>query len=224
MFARVVFLLLLAANLGFGAWLALAPPVAVAQLPPTDAGVAPLVLLNERDDAVADAAEVTAPPMPLAAIKDLRCTTLGPFPTQSDLRRAMTVLTPLTERLQFRESRTLRSRGWWVYLPAFASREAALAAARQLSSKGVRDYYVVTAGDQENTISLGLFRDGENAVRRRDEIKAFGLDVQLNERTEDTPEYWLDYAVLSGQRFDWRDRVPDRLELTARDLPCGQLR
>lgn len=224
MFARVLFLLLLAANLGFGVWLMLAPPVAVAQLPPTDAGVAPLVLLNETSDAVVDAAEVTTPPLPISAIKDLRCTTLGPFPTQSDLRRAMTVLTPLTERIQFRESRTLRSRGWWVYLPAFVSRETALAAARELSSKGIRDYYVVTAGDQENTISLGLFRDGENAVRRRDEVKALGLDVQLNERTEDTPEYWLDYAVVPSRGFDWRDRVPDRLELTARDLPCGDLR
>jgi hypothetical protein len=224
MFARVLFLLLLAANLGFGVWLVLAPPVAVAQLPPTDVGVPQLVLLNERSDAVADAAEMAAPPTPIAAMQDLRCTTLGPFPTQSDLRRAMTALTPLTERIQFRDSRTLRSRGWWVYLPAFPSREAALSAARELSSKGVRDYYVVTAGDQENTISLGLFRDGENAVRRRDEVKVLGLDAQLNERTEDTPEYWLDYAVLPAQRFDWRDRVPDRLELTARDLPCGELR
>jgi hypothetical protein len=224
MFARVVFLLLLAANLGFGAWLVLAPPVAVAHLPPTDPGVPALVLLNERADAVADAAELAEPPMPITAAKDLRCTTLGPFPTQSDLRRAMTALTPLTERIQFRESRALRSRGWWVYLPAFPSRDAALAAARKLSAKGVRDYYVVTAGDEENTISLGLFRDGENAVRRRDEIKALGLDAQLNERTEDTPEYWLDYAVASTQPFDWRDRVPDRLSLSARDLPCGDLR
>lgn len=224
MFARVVFLLLLAANLGFGAWLVLAPPAAVAQLPPVDADVAPLVLLNERSDAVADAAELASVPTPMTAIKDLRCTTLGPFPTQSDLRRAMNALTPLTERIQYREARTLRVRGWWVYLPAFPSREAALAAARELSSKGVRDYYVVTAGDQENTISLGLFRDGENAQRRRDEVKALGLDAQLNERSEDTPEYWLDYAVLPGQRFDWRDRVPDRLELAARELPCGELR
>ncbi|HWT14209.1 MAG TPA: SPOR domain-containing protein, partial [Patescibacteria group bacterium] len=140
MFARVLFLLLLAANLGFGAWLVLAPPVAVAQLPPTDPGVAVLTLLNERDGALADAAELARAPEPIGADHDLRCTTLGPFPTQSDLRRAMTALTQLTERIQFRESRALRSRGWWVYLPAFASRDAALSAARELSSKGVRDY------------------------------------------------------------------------------------
>lgn len=224
MFARVLFLLLLAANLGFAAWLVLAPPPAVAQLPPTDPGVAPLVLLSEREGVLADAAELARPPETLDAAANLRCTTLGPFPTQSDLRRAMTVLTPLTERIQFRESRAMRSRGWWVYLPAFASRDEALAAARSLSAKGVRDYYVVTAGDQENTISLGLFRDGDNARRRRDEVKALGLDAQLNERSEDTPQYWLDYAVSPAQRFDWRDRVPDRLELQAREVPCGQLR
>ena len=136
----------------------------------------------------------------------------------------MTALTPATERIQFRETRAVRSRGWWVYLPAFPSRNAALTAARDLSAKGVRDYYVVTAGDQENTISLGLFRDGENAVRRRDEVVALGLDAQLNERTEETPEYWLDYAVIASRPFDWRDRVPDREGLAARDVSCGELR
>ena len=224
MFARVLLLLLLAANLGFGAWLVLAPPEAVAQLPPTDPEVPALVLLNERDGVSNDAVELARAPEPLGATRDLRCTTLGPFPTQSDLRRALAALTPLTERIQFRESRSLRSRGWWVYLPAFVSRDAALVAARELSAKGVRDYYVVTAGDQENTISLGLFREGQNAERRRDEVRALGLDARLQERSEDTPEYWLDYAVTPAQRFDWRDRVPDRMELKARDLPCGELR
>jgi SPOR domain len=117
--------------------------------------------------------------------------------------------------------RTLRSRGWWVYLPAFNSRNAALGAARDLSAKGIRDYYVVTAGDQENTISLGLFRDGANAIRRRDELTALGFDAQLDERSDDTPEYWLDYAVTPSQRFDWRDRVPDRQELKAQSVPCA---
>ena len=220
MFTRVLFLLLLAANLGFAAWLILAPPQVQAQLPPTDPGVPQLILLSEREGPLADAAEMARPPESAEEKKNLRCTTLGPFPTQSDLRRAMTVLTPLTEQIQYREVRELRSRGWWVYLPAFESRNGALAAARELSAKGVRDYYVVTAGDQENTISLGLFREGANATRRRDEIKALGLDAQLRERTEDTPEYWLDYAVSPAQRFDWRDRVPDRMELKSREVAC----
>lgn len=221
MFTRVLFLLLLAANLGLAAWLVLAPPLVQAQLPPADPGVTQLTLLSEREGPLADSAELARAPDSPGMNKDLRCTTLGPFPTQSDLRRAMAVLTPLTERIQYREVRALRSRGWWVYLPAFASRDQALTAARQLSAKGVRDYYVVTAGDQENTISLGLFRDGTNAARRRDEVKALGLDPQLNERSEDTPEYWLDYALTPAQRFDWRDRVPDDRELTARQVACG---
>lgn len=221
MFARILFLLLLAANLGFGAWLVLAPPAVLAQLPPADAGVPQLTLLSEREGPLADSAELARPPETPSSVQNLRCTTLGPFPTQSDLRRAMSVLTPLTERIQFREVRAMRSRGWWVFLPAFASRNDALAAARELSAKGIRDYYVVTAGDQENTISLGLFRERDNAARRRDEVKALGLDAQLNERTEDTPEYWLDYAVTPAQRFDWRDRVPDRMELQARSIGCG---
>lgn len=224
MFARALFLLLLTANCGLGAWLLLAPPAVVARLPPTDDGVAALKLLDEHEDAVADAAELVTPTIPVAPARDLRCVSLGPFPTQSDLRRAMTALTPVTERIQFRETHAKRKRGFWVYLPAFQSRSAALAAARELSAKGVRDYYVVTAGDQENTISLGLFRDAENAKRRQDEVRAMGLTAQLHERTEETPEYWLDYAFAGAEAPAWQERVPDRLALAARELPCGDLR
>ena len=223
MILRGLVVLLVCLNLGVAAWWLAQPAPGVAPPPPIDAGVGSLVLLGEAEaPPTADEMDVGAAPVPMPDAPG--CLTLGPFATPAELRVAMSALTPSVARIQFREVAATQLRGYRVYLPPAASREAALAAARQLAARGVRDYYVVTAGDQENTISLGLFRDGENAVRRRDEIKALGLDVQLNERTEDTPEYWLDYAVLPAQRFDWRDRVPDRLELGARDLPCGDLR
>lgn len=221
MFSRILFLILLAANLGLAAWLWLAPRPASGALPVADAGVARLVLLSEQGDPLANAAELAGPALTSSDLGKLDCTRLGPFPSQADLRRAMTVLTPLTERIQFRETRTSKSRGFWVYLPAFGSRDQALGKARQLSSKGIRDYYVVTAGDQQNTISLGLFRDRANAENRRSELVALGFAAELRERRDDTPEYWLEYASRPDQPFDWRDRVPDVGELHAEPTPCG---
>jgi hypothetical protein len=71
----------------------------------------------------------------------------------------------------------------------------------------VRDYYVVTAGDQQNTISLGLFRDQGNAERRRAEIAALGFDPQSIARTEELPVYWLDYATDREHPLDWRSKL-----------------
>jgi cell division septation protein DedD len=221
MIRRILFLLLLAANVGVAAWLFIAPRPSGLQLPDTDPGVAPLVLLSERDSAGAEAAaELAAAPETTEQAKADRCLSLGPFPTQSDLRRAMNALTPQVKRIQFREAHTSQSRGFLVYLPAPATREEALAVARQLSARGVRDYYVVTAGDQQNTISLGLFRERNNAERRRGEIAALGFAPAITERLETLPVYWLDFAIAADSTFNWRDRLPDLLDIGERSVAC----
>lgn len=154
MLARILFLLLLTMNLAAGAWWYLRAqeprpvPAAVASTAPT------LVLLNERDNAamskaavVANAAQAATDPNAPPAV----CSALGPFANETDLRIGMELLTPQVTAIQFQESSTVNTRGYWVYLPALNSRDAALKSARQLNAAGVRDYYVVTAGPTTRT-------------------------------------------------------------------------
>ncbi len=171
MFVRVLVLLLLALNVGAGCWLYFAPPLANAALPIADNGVPKLALLSENDVGSASiTTEMALPPETSADLKHDVCVSIGPFATQSDMHTAINALTPFTvSRIQFRETHATDVRGYWVYLPAPASREPALAMARQLSNKGISDYYVVTAGDQPNAISLGLFHDPANAEKRHSE-------------------------------------------------------
>lgn len=221
MFSRVLFLIMLAANIGLGAWLWLAPQASAHAPPVNDPGVAPLVLLSERGDSASNAAELADRPLSVEELDALACTRIGPFPSQADMRRAMAALTPITERIQFKETRSVKSRGWWVYMPAFQSRDLALRNARSLAAKGIRDYYVVTAGDQQNTISLGLFRERSNAENRRAELIGMGFDAAMRERTDEAPEYWLEYAVSPAQAFDWKDRVPDATGIDASATECS---
>ena len=224
MFVRVVFLLLLAANVGVAAWLYLAPQrhAAVAVAPVADPGVPALQLLAENEPArpEASAAELAAAPStPEEEARD-RCVSLGPFGTQADLRRAMNALTPLVKRIQFRESRQNATRGFLVYLPAPSSREQSLAVARSLSAKGVRDYYVVTAGEQQNSISLGLFKDRNNAERRRGEVAALGFTPAIVERNEEAPVYWLDYALSPDAKLNWREKLGNPSDVGEQSSAC----
>jgi hypothetical protein len=231
MFWRVLLLLLLAGNIGVGAWLLFGPPPeARLALPVTDPGVPRLVLLSEREATgqpaavTADApatAELASAPEPLSELPEHRCHTLGPFSTQAELRRVMDVLTPVAERIQYREGRQIANRGFWVFIPPLPTRSEALALARQLSARGIRDYYVVTAGDQENTVSLGLFRDPENAERRRAEVAALGFDPQLRARSEEQAVWWVDMAEDPGAPVSWRSLLNAQALETAREVPCG---
>jgi len=221
MLARMLFLLLLALNIGVGCWLYFAPHPAAQAFVATDPGVAKLVLLSEREHAgEASAAELASAPESAADLRNDSCASIGPFQTQADMRAALNALTPLVARIQYREAHATETRGYWVYLPAQPSREQALAQARALSSKGVRDYYVVTAGDQQNTISLGLFRDQGNAEKRRIEIAALGFSPDMIARTEELPVYWIDYAQDTRNPVNWRARVTQQADLRQQTVTC----
>jgi hypothetical protein len=231
MVVRAVFLLLLALNIAAGMWLWLAPSSAHPALPPTDPGVAVLTLLGEHLGSLGmgDAAELATAPepesLPAMAVAArpagaARCVEIGPFQTQAELRQAETALAAAGRVLDTREDTERRFRGYWVYLPASANRSQALETARALATAGVRDYYVVTAGDRENTISLGLFRDRANAERRQAEMRSQGYQAELNERVEEQHVYWLGLEQPDSDLGDWRGLVAAPNELQARPMSC----
>ncbi len=221
MLLRLLVVLLLAMNIGVAAWWALRPAPPAAPTPAAfDAAIEPLRLLSEVDAGAADpVAEVVGPPQPQLPDAERTCLVLGPFLTQVDLRRAMNALTPAAERIQFRESRTLIRRGFRVFIPSPGSRAAALERARELSARGLRDYYVVTAGAEQNSISLGLYREEANAIRRRDEVQAKGFEVSLEPRNEEVPQYFIDLEL--PRDFDWRSALGGYSGVNSSEIPCN---
>jgi hypothetical protein len=215
---RALILLLACMNLGVAIWWVAHDEPVAASAPSTDRDVPSLILLGEVEQRrpAADAEELATAPELLRP--DAVCLSVGPFATPADLRLAMDTLLPKVERIQFREVAAVALRGYRVYLPPAGHRAEALGVARALSAKGISDYYVVTAGSQQNTVSLGIFRELENATQRRDEVAALGYAPIIEPRTEQVPEWWIDLATAPG--FDWRGLLPDPA-LQARAAPCG---
>ncbi|MEO5829020.1 MAG: SPOR domain-containing protein [Rhodanobacter sp.] len=208
MFLRLLFVLLIALNIAVGAWLLLGQPYARGGLP-TDPGVPELRLLSEMP-----AGASVLPPVADSSVVDpasrglsYSCVALGPFATPQDLRNARQALASQATRTRARQEQASQASGWWVYLPAAGSRAQALEVAQRLSARHITDYFVVSSGDQPNTISLGLFKDPDNARKRRDEVAAAGFDPRMTQRSESVPEYWLDLVVADRGKFDWRRKV-----------------
>jgi hypothetical protein len=227
MFVRLLFVLLIALNIAVGAWLLLGQNDGHASFA-TDPGVPKLHLLSELPPtaSVAHAAPMQPPPAATVAATpaastsmasaashanalSYACMALGPFATQEDLRIARSALGAQVQRMRARQEQTTQTRGWWVHLPPSPNHTAALAQARQLGARNIQDYFVVNTGDNQNTVSLGLFKDPANARKRRDDIVAAGFPAQMSERTETVPEYWLDLIPIDSQHFDWRSRIHD---------------
>ncbi|NII56367.1 SPOR domain-containing protein [Luteibacter sp. SG786] len=193
---------------------AMTAPAAPAAVAPSPKPVAP------QPKAPVEATPVSAATAPTSPRRSYRCLALGPFPNQVDLRAARTAIASRTVRSRQRQEQTSESRGWRVFLPAQATRELALAQARRLEAKGIKDYFVVTAaGELQNSVALGLFHDPANARKRRDEVIAAGFPARMSERTETTPVWWLDVVVPDEAGADIRRsiRTPG---ITARSTGC----
>ena len=51
-------------------------------------------------------------------------------------------------------------------------------------------------------------------------LRALGFAPAITERAEDLPVYWLDYAIAADSPFDWRQRLPDLLDIEQREAQC----
>lgn len=166
------------------------------------------------------ATSASAANAPTPSKRSFRCLAVGPFSNQVDLRSARTTLAPRMVRSRQRQEQATESRGWRVFLPAQSTREQALAQARRLEAKGVKDYFVVTAqGELQNSVALGLFHDPANARKRRDEVAAAGFPARMSERTETTPVWWLDVVVPDEGNADIRRGIKAP-GVTARPTGC----
>ena len=213
---RSIFVFLICLNLGTAGWWLLHHDANAAVLPQREKNTLSLSLLSEVERVNQNGSEeLNEAPQDLSATP--LCLSIGAFDTPADLRAAMNLLTPIAGRIQFREMQAAALQGYRVFLPAANSREEALQFARQLAANGLRDYYVVTAGPQENTVSLGIFRDLKNAEARKDSVVKLGFNPVLESRTEQASQWWIDVAV--PEDFKLEAALPSA-KLSANKVTC----
>lgn len=132
------------------------------------------------------------------------CFTLGPFMSEESMQQASEKLILSGHPFEKRTSEKKEQIGYWVYLPSFATLDAARQKAREFKLLGEKHYYVVKPpSDYAYGISLGVFKDRKNAEQRQRQIKNLGYDAILEGRFRQNPVYWLDYIELDGGKsFD----------------------
>jgi SPOR domain len=225
---RTFAIFLLAMNLAAFAYAWFSPLESARPLQATDAQTPGLILLTERDraqmklaaqtqaqaaasddvevavspDTIADTNTDTAAQIPDSAnlLTAEFCERIGPIANLADATSFRARLGAIVAQAELAEEQVTQVRGLWVYLGGMKDRESSLARARQLSAAGIRDYYVVTEGDSENRISLGMFRDAANADKRIAQVAALGFKAERLERGESVKQYWVRYRAATQSK------------------------
>jgi len=201
---RALFLLLLAASLGFFAWARFlaAPDPAIDPLPLAQQ-IEPQKLQVVTDIELARTPPPAAPkpkPGPAPAPPGpapLACLEWGSF-SPADAVRAEQRLEPLALGARLAQHRGEETAGWWVFIPPQPNRGAAQRKAAELKKLGVDEYFVVQEeGRLRWALSLGVFRAEEAARAHLDALRAKGVkSAQVGQRETRVPKVWFQVRMV----------------------------
>ena len=174
---RIVFFLLLLANLAFFTWVYFGtvsdePQLMEQQLNPQE------IRLLSSDQVAKLAAERTKqiaerpkPPKPSV----IACLELGAFNT-GDAPRMQLALEPLALGSRLSQRRADEIASYWVFIPPLRSRQSANLKAAELKKLGVGDFFIVQEDPKFRlAISLGVFKTEEAANARLAELRKKGV-------------------------------------------------
>lgn len=199
---RALFLLLLAAGLGFFAWTRfLAAPDPAIDSQPLAQQIEPEKLRVVPENELARTPPAAAPkPKPAAAPAEpanLACLEWGSF-SPADAVRAEQRLEPLALGARLAQYRGEETAGWWVFIPPLPNRVAAQRKAAELKQLGVEDYFVVQEeGRLRWALSLGIFRAEEAAKAHLETLRAKGVkSAAVGQRETRVAKVWFQVRTV----------------------------
>lgn len=232
MLLRAAIVMLVMLNLGAATWWLLRARLQAMPQPrhhAVEVGAPGLRLLDEpaarptppgAADPVVAANPASEPPSQSAPAERVQveqvCLRFGPFADAEARAVARAALASAGVSASPRETAARSARGWKVWLPPLASREDAVAMAERIKAAGVTDLYVMSQGEDANSVALGRF-GGEEAARRREaELRGKGFAAQAVPLGDTPAQVWLDARLPAGV-----DRVALVRIAPARPLDCA---
>jgi hypothetical protein len=168
---RVVFFLLLLANLAFFGWHAgyIGPgPESVGEPSRLAQQISPEKIRIISPDEARKLAAGNAP-------RPLLCLDWGSFPPQES-ERLQVLLAAMTPAPRVSTRKVDETAGWWVSLPPQGSKAAADKKAAELKRFGIDEFFIISEdGPNKFAISLGVFRNEEGAKNYLDILAKQGV-------------------------------------------------
>jgi hypothetical protein len=181
---KILFLILLLANLGFYAY-------SQGYLPQSadPADEAMRTPLNPEKIRVLNATQVAALPKVKPVLKASACMEWGNF-NPADAVKAEQALQSLALGDRLSERRVEETASWWVYLPPQGSKANADKKLGELKRLGVDDFYTIQdEGRFKFAISLGVFSSKDGAAKRLEAVRAKGVRTAVAaERSSAAPK------------------------------------
>lgn len=158
---------------------------------------------------------------PAAMSGGRRCYTLGPFHSRAELDAARARIEPLAVGVGERRTEAMVDRGYWVFLPPYATLAEASKTLHFLKLLGFTDVGVIYDGEHARSISLGYFLRRKNALKRKQSFEAKGYRPQVRTQRQVEPRFWLDFELSLGAELPALDANNLPVDFEQRAVPCS---
>ncbi|NOY71756.1 MAG: SPOR domain-containing protein [Gammaproteobacteria bacterium] len=174
-----------------------------------------IILLSEVNTSLVAAQEEVFSESKLLVRKfsESLCLTTGPFGSADEASSARLYLASIGLRGGVREEESVDKSEYWVFIPSYPSLARARAKLKQLQDNGF-DSSIVTQGVNRYAVSLGIFKNKNEAKQHLVKLEGKIRDIELGERIRTRTKYWLDIE------YKLREVVPEELltKLVAEDF------
>jgi hypothetical protein len=219
---RLAVLTLLVVNLAFFCWAHwIDTPPKVSATAERDASIPPLQLASRSPPAAAPATPATpaasgaaaasSPPAAASsapanvsgatangAAASARCRSVGPFEDANAANAAADRLRAHGFSPRDRSVESANPKVYWVYIGELTV-DMQHRAIAQLNAAGIKDAAPMTAPEQSDRVSVGVFADQAHAVHRAEQVRALGMKPTLGMRQRTVNAHWLDFDSKAGE-------------------------
>lgn len=213
---RLIVITLLIINLGYLGY-QLMQPVQLEQESTIDvavaSGAAPIKLLSEL-------ASKPKPDVVSADKSEPLCWAVGPYPVELDAKHLYARMLAMDIEAQVKPQSVVIKEEFWVYLEPLANRKQAMRKLKELQKRKV-DSFVITEGELENGISLGLFGKQSSVDRLLEKLKEKNITAKVKPLVRTRNQYWVLAPV--NLQYPMDERTRERL-MEGRKQPWVQIR
>jgi sporulation related protein len=192
---RLLFLLLLAGNLGLFAWWRFyAPSDASSDPAPARRQLNPekIRLLEGKELKALASTKPKPKPKPAAPAAAGSCIEWGGF-ALAEAPRAEQALAPLALGARLSQRRSEDTAGWWVFIPPQGNRASAQKKTAELKALGIDDFFILQdEGKMRWAVSLGVFTSEAAAKSHLEALRVKGVrSAQTGEREAQVAKIWF---------------------------------
>ena len=150
------------------------------------------------------------------------CHWVGPFDNQASAQIFIERIAALDVFSALKQEKSVTGQTYWVYLQQFGERAEAKDKLAELQYKGI-DSFIITKGELENAISLGVFSELKLAQKRLSEVVVLGYEPKIKSMERSVAQFWVSVEETEVQKIGentWRKIVDEQFRLSEKQKFC----